>query len=167
MNISTDLIKELREKSGAGIMECRNALVDAAGDVQKAHDELKGKGLLKAQKKAERVTNQGVVEAYIHTGGRIGAIIEVNSETDFAARTDEFKELARCLAMQVAAMDPRYVSEENIPEGEDAEAETVCLLSQPYIKDTSMTVKDLIIEAVAKVGENIQVNRFSRFELGN
>jgi elongation factor Ts len=166
LEISTDMIKELRQQSGAGIMDCRSALLGTDGDMGKALEILKEKGLLKAQKKAERATNQGLIEAYIHSTGRIGAMIEVNCETDFVARTDEFKELAHCLAMQVAAMSPQYVSEEEIPEDADVEAQEACLLLQPYIKDPAKTVKDIIVETIAKVGENIRVGRFIKYELG-
>jgi elongation factor Ts len=167
LEVTTAMIKELREQSGAGIMDCRSALMECDGDTEKALDFLKEKGLLKAQKKSERTTGQGLIESYIHTAGRIGAMIEVNCETDFVARTEEFKGLAHCLAMQVAALTPKYVSEEEIPEGEEVDPKEVCLLSQPYIKDPTMTVKDVIVEAIAKVGENIQVGRFVRYELGN
>jgi len=167
LEISTKKIKELREQSGAGIMDCRSALLDAEGDIEKALEVLKEKGLLKAQKKAERATGQGLVEAYIHTAGRIGAMIEVNCETDFVARTDEFKEVAHCLAMQVAALSPQFISEEEIPEGAEVESQEVCLLLQPYIKDPNKTVRDVIMETVAKVGENIRVSRFTRYELGS
>ena len=167
MEISTDMIKELRNQSGAGIMDCRSALLDTEGDMEKATRVLKEKGLAKAQKKAERATTQGLIEAYIHTAGRIGAMIEVNCETDFVARTDEFKELAHCLAMQVAALSPQFISEEEVPEGADMEPQEACLLLQPYIKDPARTVQDVIIETIAKVGENIRVSRFVRFELGN
>jgi len=166
LEITTQMIKELREQSGAGIMECRTTLVGTQGDREKALAILREKGLLKAQKKAERTTGQGLVEAYIHTAGRIGAMVELNCETDFVARTDEFKELAHCLAMQVAAMAPKYVSEEQIPEGVDIEPNEACLLLQPYIKDPTRTVKDIIVENIAKVGENIRVRRFNRYELG-
>jgi len=166
LEITTQMIKELREQSGAGIMECRTTLVGTQGDIEKALAILKEKGLMKAQKKAERSTSQGLVEAYIHTAGRIGAIVELNCETDFVARTDEFKELAHCIAMQVAAMDPKYVSEEEIPEGADCVPSEACLMLQPYIKDPIRTVKDIIIETIAKVGENIRVRRFNRYELG-
>jgi elongation factor Ts len=167
LEISTKMIKELREQSGAGIMDCRSALVGTEGDMEKALEVLKEKGLLKAQKKAERATGQGLVEAYIHTAGRIGAMIEVNCETDFVARTDEFREVAHCLAMQVAALSPQFISEEEIPEGVEVEPQEVCLLLQPYIKDPTKSVKDVIMETVAKVGENIQVRRFTRYELGS
>lgn len=166
MEISTDMIKELREKCGAGVMDCRSALIGCDGDIDKALEVLKEKGLIKAQKKAERSTTQGLVEAYIHTAGRIGALIELSCETDFVARTDEFKELAHCLAMQVAALSPQFVSEEDIPEGSDVVPEEACLLLQAYIKDPTKTVKDIIVETVAKTGENIRVRRFTRYELG-
>ena len=167
MNISTEMIKELREQCGAGIMECRNALLEVEGDIDKALQILKEKGLLKAEKKSERATAQGLIEAYIHTGGRIGAMVEVNCETDFVARTDEFKELAHNLAMQVAALAPQFIAKEEIPEGADIEPQATCLLLQPYIRDPSQTVRDVIIETIAKVGENIKVSRFARFELSN
>ena len=167
MEISTEMVKELRVQSGAGIMECRNTLLEVEGDVAKALQILKEKGLLKAEKKAERATPQGLIEAYIHTGGRIGAMVEVNCETDFVARTDEFKELAHSLAMQVAALSPQFIVKEEVPEGADIEPQSACLLLQPYIKDSGKTVRDIIVETIAKVGENIKVSRFARFELGN
>ena len=147
-------------------MACRNALLEAEGDAEKALHILKEKGILKAQKKTERAANQGLVEAYIHTGGRIGALVEVNCETDFVARTGEFKELVHNLAMQVAAMPPQFISHEEVSEGVDIELETACLLLQPYIKDPTKTVQDVVMETIAKVGENIKVSRFARFELG-
>ena len=167
MEIPTEMIKKLREQTGAGIMDCRNALLSCGGDIEKALDFLKEKGLLKAQKKSERSTSQGIVESYIHTAGRIGAMVELNCETDFVARTDEFKGLAHCLAMQVAALAPKYVSEEEIKEGEDIDPKEACLLTQPYIIDPAVTVKDVITETIAKVGENIRVGRFIRYELGS
>ena len=167
MEISIEMIKELRSQCGAGVMECRNALLEVSGDVEKALQILKEKGLLKAQKRADRVTTQGLVEAYIHTGGRIGALIEVNCETDFVARTDEFKELAHELAMQVAALSPQFITEEEIPEGANVEPQVACLMLQPYIRDPGKTVRDVIIETIARVGENIRVRRFARFELGS
>lgn len=168
MEISTASIKELRQQCGAGIMDCRNALINANGDMEKALEDLKEQGCIKAAKKAERVTEQGLVEAYVHIGGRIGAMVELNCETDFVARTDEFKELAHNLAMQVAAMCPQFISQEEIPPEQkaDVEAETGCLLQQAYIKDPVMTVQDVIFQTIAKVGENIKVSRFVRFELG-
>lgn len=167
MKISAEMVKKLRDQCGAGIMECRNALLEVEGDVTKALQILKEKGLLKAKKKAERVTTQGLIEAYIHTGERIGAMVEVNCETDFVARTDEFKELAHNLAMQVAALSPQFIAEEELTEEADIEPQAACLLLQPYIRDPSKTVRDVIVETIAKVGENIKVSRFARFELGN
>ena len=167
MDITTGKIKELREQSGAGIMDCRSALMGCGGDMDQALAALKEKGLLKAQKKAERATGAGLVDAYIHTAGRIGSMIEVNCETDFVARTDEFKGLAHCLSMQVAALAPQYISEEDIPAGQEVEPTEACLLSQPYIKDPTRTVKDIIVETIAKTGENIRVRRFLRYELGS
>jgi elongation factor Ts len=166
LKISLELIKELREQSGAGIMQCRNALEQHEGNREKALEFLKEQGLLKAQEKSERTAAEGLIEAYIHTGGRVGAIVELNCETDFVARTDEFKELAHSLAMQVAAMDPKFVAEADIPKGADVEPEAACLLKQSYIKDQEKTIEELITEAIARVGENIKVSRFARFELG-
>ena len=165
MKIPTIMVKELRDQSGAGIMDCRNALLETNGDIEKALQTLKQQSLFQVQKKATRSTTQGLIEAYVHTGGRIGAMIEVNCESDFVARTDEFKELAHHLAMQVAAMPPQFISREEIPEGADIEPQTACLLLQPYIKDPDKTIQDIIAETIAKVGENIKVNRFARFEL--
>ena len=161
------MIKNLRAQSGAGIMDCRSVLLQTEGNIDKALEILKEKGLAKAQKKAGRATSQGLVDAYIHTAGRIGAMIEINCETDFVARTDEFKEMAHCLAMQVAALDPQYISAEDVPEGSDVVPEEACLLLQQYIKDPTKTVKDVITETIAKVGENITIGRFIRYELGN
>lgn len=166
MKVSTDRIKELREQSGAGIMECRNALLEAAGDMEQAIQILKQQSLLKVEKKKTRAASQGLVEAYIHTGGRIGAMVEVNCETDFVARTDEVKKLAHELAMQVAAQDPRFISSEEVPAGAEGETQAVCLLLQPYIRNPSLTVQDIINETIAKVGENIKVGKFTRFALG-
>ncbi|MEE8419779.1 MAG: elongation factor Ts [Dehalococcoidales bacterium] len=166
MSVSTDKLKELRELSGAGIMACRNALVDADHDMAKAMEILKLQNVFIVDKKKERATSQGLVEAYVHTGGRVGALVELNCETDFVARTDEFKELAHNLAMQITAMPPRFISEESLPEGEEIVLAEECLLFQPYIRDLNVTVQDLINETIAKVGENIRVSRFARFELG-
>ena len=146
-------------------MDCRNALVEAEGDIDKALEALKEKGFLKAAKKADRATTQGMVDAYIHPGGRVGALIELNCETDFVARTDEFKELAHNIAMQVAAMCPQVVSKDELPQESEEAPETACLLLQPYIKDPSRTVQDLITETIVKVGENIRLKRFAHFEL--
>ncbi len=166
MKIPTEQVKELREQSGAGIMECRNALIETEGDMAKALQILKENSVFMAEKKKERTTLQGLIEAYVHAKGRIGALVEVNCETDFAANTDEFKELAHNLSMQVAAMNPKYISEEDIPEGIDiVEAKVDCLLIQPFIKDPDMTVQDIVNDTIAKVRENIQIKRFVRFSL--
>ncbi len=161
MDISAAAVKELREKTGAGIMECKRALQDADGNMDKASEALRQKGLTKHLKVAGRTANQGVIESYIHTGGRIGALIEVNCETDFVARTEEFRTLARELAMQVASMDPKTVG---AMEGEDKDEGA--LFNQEYIRDSRKSIRDLIKETIAKVGENIQVSRFVRFEVG-
>jgi elongation factor Ts len=166
LDISIDLVKELKEQSGAGFMSCRKALLETNGDMEEARELLRQRGLLIAQEKAERAATDGVIEAYIHTGGRIGALVEVNCETDFVARTAEFQELAHNMAMQVAAMQPQFLSEEEITDGSDVEPQTACLLSQPYIKDLSRTVQDVINETIARVRENIRIRRFARFELG-
>ena len=150
-------------------MECRNALIDTEGDMEKALEILKQRSIFKAEKKSQRSTSQGLIETYIHTGGRIGAMVELNCETDFAARTDEFNELAHNIAMQVAPMCPQFISEDEIPEGQEAdiEAASACLLKQPYIKDPDVTIGDIIVATIAKTGENIRISRFARFELGN
>ena len=166
MKISVDVVKELRDQSGAAIMQCRNALIEAQGDMEKALEILKQQSILLAEKKINRAATQGLIEAYVHAGGRIGAMVEVNCETDFVARTDEFKELAHHLAMQVAAMSPKFISKEEVPAGTDIEPQTACLLLQPDIKEPGKTVQEIIIETIAKVGENIKVSRFARFELG-
>ncbi len=146
-------------------MECRGALISAGGDIAKALQILKERGFLKAEKRVDRATTQGLIAAYIHAGGRLGAMVEVKCETDFVARTDEFKQLAHCLAMQVAAMSPKCISAEELPSGSGPDPDAACLLEQAYIKDPAKTVKDVVIETIAKVGENIRVTRFARFEL--
>ena len=166
MEIPTGRVKELREHSGAGIMECKNALIETKGDIEKALEILRERCLFKAAKKRERSASEGLIETYVHAGGRIGAMLEVNCETDFAARTKEFKELAHNLAMQVAAIPPQFISMEEVPEGTDIDTKTDCLLVQPYIRNLDMTVQDVINEAIAKIGENIRIRRFVRFELG-
>ncbi len=166
MEIPTGKVKELREHSKAGVMECRNALIEAEGNMEKALGILKERSLVKVEKRRNHSASEGLIETYVHAGGRIGAMVEVNCETDFAARTDDFKELAHNLAMQVAAMSPQFISMEEVPEGNDIDAKTDCLLVQPYIRNSNMTVQDVINEAIAKVGENIKVSRFARFELG-
>ena len=151
--VTTDMIKDLREKTGAGIMDCKRALQQTDGDLEGAAEILFQQGYQKAEKKAGREAREGLVEVYIHTGGRIGALVEVNCESDFVTRTDDFKSLAHDIAMQVAATDPRYVCVEDMPQGGDSDDELdpveVCLLSQPFIKDPQKTIQDNIIETVA------------------
>ncbi|MGD1045854.1 MAG: translation elongation factor Ts [Bacteroidota bacterium] len=194
--ISSDVVKILRDKTGAGMMDCKHALTETNGDMELAIDYLRKKGAAVAVKRADRETNQGLVEAYIHAGGRIGAMVELNCETDFVAKTPGFKQLAHDIAMQVAAMTPQYVSREQIPqtviekeleiykiqaqnEGKPAQfaekisqgrlekfyQETV-LIEQSFIKDSGKTIKDIIDEEIAKVGEKITVRRFLRYHLG-
>ena len=188
-------IKELRESTGAGMMDCKNALVEADGDLDKAVGLLRERGLAAAAKKAGRDAREGIVSSYIHAGGKLGALIEVNCETDFVARTDEFQKLVRDLAMQVVALSPLYVDIERIPEealaakkaelaasdavnGKPAEIQErivegqlkkwyqeVCLYEQPF-RDEDRAVKDLVTEAISRIGENIRVRRFTRYALG-
>jgi elongation factor Ts len=149
--MAKDEVKRLREETGAGIMDCKRALDDAKGDFEKAKQIIKERGLEKAQKKSDREAKEGVVEAYVHAGGRIGAMVELSSETDFVARNPDFRELAKEIAMQVAAMDPKDVDE---------------LLEQAYIRDASKTIKELVTTIAATTGENVRVRRFKRFQLG-
>jgi elongation factor Ts len=167
VNISAADIKELREKTGAGVMDCKKALTEAGGDQAKAAAILRERGLSMAERKAHRSTEQGLVECYIHAGGRIGAMVEVNCETDFVARTDDFRALARDLAMQVAATGPLAVSKEELSPNAEGPIEETCLLNQAYIRDPSRTVQDILNDVIAKTGENVRVRRFARFELGN
>ncbi len=177
MQISADMVKELREKTGAGIMDAKRALEEAAGDMSKAAQVIHQQGLARAEKKSDRQASQGLIEPYIHGGGRIGTLVEINCETDFVARTPDFQGLAHDIAMQVAALNPKYVSADEIPDAEleeradevgskDVAAKQLALLSQEFIKDSSVTVEELIKDHIAKLGENIVVRRFSRFELG-
>jgi elongation factor Ts len=193
--ISAEAVKELRERTGAGFMDCKRALEETEGDMDKAVARLREKGLAAAAKKADRAAKDGLVESYIHPGNRVGVLIEVNCETDFVARTDDFRKLVRDLAIQVAGLAPLYVEVERIPEADIAEKRAqlfaaealtkkpeairgqivegqlkkwfseVCLYEQPF-RDTDMTVKALVTEAIARLGENIRVRRFSRFALG-
>ena len=165
-DISAALVKELRERSGAGVMECKKALQEAGGDIERAMAVLQQRGMALAEKRMHRETAQGLVECYIHAGGRLGAMVEVNCETDFVARTDDFKRLARDLAMQVVASSPLSVSEEDLPSGAEGDPGELCLLRQPFIKDESRTVQEVVKEVIARTGENIRVRRFARFELG-
>jgi elongation factor Ts len=196
MDITSGMVKELRERTGAGIMDCKAALVESQGDLDKAVDILRKTGVAKAEKKAGRIAAEGAVGSYIHAGGKIGVLLELNSETDFVARTDEFQELLKDIAMHIAAAEPRFVRREEVTDdvlakereiyreqalaqGKPAKvvdrivdgklekfyAENV-LLEQPFIKDTDVTVGDLITGKVATIGENIQVRRFVRYKLG-
>jgi elongation factor Ts len=166
LEISVSLVRELREQTGAGVMACKEALKEVDGDLNGALELLRLRGVSVAAKKSERETKEGIVEAYIHSGGRVGVIVELNCETDFVARTLEFRDLAHNIAMQVAAMRPTYVSSEEMPEEDKTSPEETCLLAQPFIKDSTKTIRDLINDIVAKVGENIRVRRFSCFSLG-
>jgi elongation factor Ts len=195
-SVSAQQVRELRERTGAGMLDCQKALVQAGGDMDKAIQILREKGLATAQKKAGRVASQGLVASYIHAGGKIGVLIEVNCETDFVARTEEFQELVRDLAMQVAAANPRWIRREEVPEQVIASEREIyraqaagsgkppqvvekivegklekffadtCLLEQPFIKDPDRTVQQLVTDAIAKIGENIVIRRFARFQLG-
>lgn len=195
-DISAANVKELRERTGAGMMDCKKALVETNGDVAKAADYLREKGLAAAAKKAGRITAEGLVESYIHGGGKIGVLVEVNCETDFVAKTDEFKTLVHDIAMQIAAAKPEYVDRDEVPEAAIAREKEIlaaqaanegkpekiiqkmvegriekfykelCLLEQPFVKDPDKTVKQLITEKISQIGENITMRRFVRFELG-
>lgn len=162
MASTTDLIKELRGRTSAGVMDCKRALDESNGDVDKAEQILKEQGIASAAKKAGRDTDQGLIETYIHSGGRIGAMVEVNCETDFVARTKEFSDLAHDIAMQIAAMNPLTVEDGEV----ETESDNSSLLQQPFIKDPSKNIQELINETVGKLGENIRVRRFKRFSLG-
>jgi len=162
MPATTEQIKELRERTGAGIMDCKRA-IDEGGSMEAAEKLIREWGLAGVSKKAGREANQGLVESYIHAGGRIGALVEVNCETDFVARTDDFRALVREIAMQVAAMNPTRVSADQ--PSSDGQSD-VPLLEQAYIRDPSKTIQELVHEGIAKLGENIVVRRFARFELG-
>ena len=166
MTSTTELIKELRGRTSAGVMDCKRALDESNGNVDKAEERLKEQGIASAAKKAGRDTDQGLIETYIHSGGRIGAMVEVNCETDFVARTQEFSDLAHDIAMQVAAMNPLTVEEKKSDTANNEEVENASLLQQPFIKDPSKNIQELINETVGKLGENIRVRRFQRFSLG-
>ncbi|HZP56154.1 MAG TPA: translation elongation factor Ts [Dehalococcoidia bacterium] len=160
-------VRQLREETGAGVMDCKRALDEAGGSIEKAKQILREKGIAGAEKKSGRETSQGLVESYIHAGGRIGALVEVNCETDFVARTDAFKTLAHDLAMQVAAISTTAaVSEDDLPADAEGSIEETVLLKQPFIRDGSKTIEQLVKEAIAQTGENIRIRRFARFELG-
>ena len=164
--ISADAIKELRERTSAGIMDCKNALQDANGDMDQAIALLRERGIATVAKKASRAANEGLIETYVHAGGRIGVIVELNCETDFVARTDDFKDLAHNIALQIAAMDPQAIDDERPLDDLDTSDGEPRLLHQPFVKDSSQTIGNLLTDAVAKVGENIVIRRFVRYGLG-
>ena len=164
--VTVDLIRTLREQTGAGIMECKQALQASEGDLAKAAEALRQKGFSQVEKRSGRATNQGLVDAYIHTGGRVGAMVEIGCETDFVARTDEFKDLAHNIATQVVAMAPVYLDESEITAEDSRPVAQVSLLQQPYIKDNSSSVGEVVKELAAKMGENVRVLRFTRLALG-
>lgn len=167
MEVSVETIRALRERTSAGVMDCKRALQEANGDLDKAEQILTKKGIASAARKASRATEEGLIESYIHSDGRIGVLVEINCETDFVARTEDFKGLAHDVAMQIAAMAPLYVDAEDIPEGEDgAGGQEAILMQQPFIKDPTRTIRDLVNETIGRLGENIRVRRFSRFSLG-
>jgi elongation factor Ts len=192
--ITAQMVGDLREKTGAGLLDCKKALTEANGQVEEAITILRKKGVASAAKKAGRATQEGLIESYIHIGGKVGVMVEVNCETDFVARNDEFKAFCRDLCLQIAAANPTYVRREDVPEADLAKEReiataqvqgkppaaiqkiiegklekffsTICLLDQPFVKQPEKTVKDILTEKVAKIGENIQVRRFVRYQLG-
>jgi elongation factor Ts len=166
MRIPIQIVKEVRNRTNAGIADCNKALLEVGGDIEKAIEFLKQRGAAIAEKKKDLATTEGIIESYIHHTKHIGALVEVNCETDFVAHTAEFKELAHDLAMQIAAAAPQFLTTEEIPPEADADPQVACLLNQPFIKDPIKTVQEVITETIAKVGENIKVRRFARFELG-
>lgn len=196
MDISADTVKKLREKTGVGLMDCKEALKNSNGDMEKAVDYLREKGLAKMQKRMGRVASEGTVASYIHTGGKVGSIVEVNCETDFVAKTDQFQEFVKDIAMQITASNPLYVKREDVPQEHIEREKTiyrnqalesgkpekiidkiaegkmekfyqeVCLIEQSFIKNPDVTIKDLLEELLVKTGEKIVINRFVRFQLG-
>ena len=192
--ITAALVKELREKSGAGMMDCKKALTATGGDLEQAMDELRKLGLASAQKKSSRATKEGAVDSYVHAGGKIGVLVEVGVETDFVSRGDQFKEFTHDLAMHVAAAAPRWVTRDQVPEDVIAREKAIyaeqvkgkpenvlekivtgklekffaetCLMEQPFIKDTDRTIEQLRTDLVGVIGENVEVRRFARFQLG-
>lgn len=166
MDITAAMVKSLRETTGAGIMDSKRALEEAEGDESRAIELLREKGLASAAKRAGRATSEGVIESYIHSGNRVGALVHLSSETDFVARTDEFSELAKELAMQVAAMNPRFVDRDSVPEDAGEVANEELLMEQAYIRDPGQTIGDLVKDLAAKTGENVHVGRFVRYGLG-
>lgn len=167
MAVSAAAVKELRELTGAGILDVKAALEQADGDFEKAKDILRQKGHASAAKRAERVTAQGLVQSYLHHDGRLGALVEVNCESDFVARTEDFRQLAKDIAMQVASKpETAYLSREEMPDGAEGDPKELCLLLQPFVRDESRTIEEMIKDVISKTAENVRVRRFARFELG-
>lgn len=196
MDINASMVKELREKTGVGIMDCKKALAESNGDMEKAIEYLRKKGIATAKKRGGRTTSEGQIQSYIHAGGKIGVLVEINCETDFSGKTEDFTEFARNIAMQIAATNPLSVDRDGVPPDildkekdiyatqakESGKPEKViekivegkmkkffseaCLLEQPYVKNPDITVQDLLNEMIAKTGENVLIRRFSRFQLG-
>lgn len=196
MEINASMVKDLRDRTGAGMMDCKKALIETNGDLEKAIEYLREKGIAKAAKKSGRVASEGIVESYIHGGGRIGVLVEVNIETDFAAKNEDFRAFVKDVAMQIAAMNPTYVKREDVPsdliekekeilkaqainEGKPANIaekmvngriekyyNEICLLEQPFIKENDKTVQQVLQEKISTIGENISIRRFARFEMG-
>ncbi|MEX2045275.1 MAG: translation elongation factor Ts [Opitutus sp.] len=194
-SIPAKAVADLREKTGAGLLDCKKALVESKGNVEEAITILRKKGAASAAKKADRATREGTIESYIHVGGKVGVLIEVNCETDFVARNDGFKVFVKDLCLQIAAASPSYVSRDQVPEAELAQEReiataqvqgkppaavqkiiegklekhfsTVCLVDQPFVKNPDKTVKEILTEQIAKIGENIQIRRFIRYQLGS
>jgi len=192
--ISAQMVNDLRSATGAGLLDCKKALTEANGNVDEATTILRKKGAASAAKKADRTTKEGLIESYIHVGGKVGVLIEVNCETDFVARNDDFKQLCKDLCLQIAAANPLYVTRDQVPEADVAKEReiaaaqvvgkppaavqkivegkldkfysTICLIDQPFVKLPEKTVKEIITEKITKIGENIQVRRFTRYQLG-
>ena len=192
--ISAQMVNELRSATGAGLLDCKKALTEANGNVDEATTILRKKGAASAAKKADRTTKEGLIESYIHVGGKVGVLIEVNCETDFVARNDDFKQLCKDLCLQIAAANPLYVSREQVPEADVAKEReiaaaqvagkppaavqkivdgkldkfysTICLIDQPFVKLPEKTVTEIVTEKITKIGENIQIRRFTRYQLG-
>ncbi len=192
--VTSQMVKELREKTGAGLLDCQKALTEAKGNTEEAITILRKKGAASAAKKADRATKEGLIESYIHLGGKVGVMIEVNCETDFVARNEDFRNFCKDLCLQIAAASPLYVSREQVPESDlqgerdiaaaqvagkppaaaqkiiegklDKYFSTICLLDQPFVKTPEKTVKEVLTERISKTGENITIRRFARFQLG-
>jgi len=166
MAITAQDVARLREDTGAGMLDCKKALEENNGDFDKAKAHLREKGFAAAAKRADRESNEGIITSYIHHNNRYGSLVEVNCESDFVARTDDFINLAQSIAIHIAGANPLYLSEDEIPEGSPDNPKDVVLLLQPFLKDESKTIGDLVTETIAKTGENIRIRRFARFELG-